>query len=158
MKNVHIQYHHHREFFWTGVALSVPFLFSPSGWVRVNPPWKVLQVKTSWERPSSKVVRTSLIILHRFLILQCLWAVFVWDLGCCSCRVRVCRCRGCCSLPVCVWVTCWSFLQGGRGARPRGAGSRHAARVVQPLPDHHHASGRIPGDRCRPVLYIYTLI
>jgi len=51
-------------FFLTGVALSVPFMFSPSGWVRVNPPWKGLEVKTSWERPSTKLVRTSLSILH----------------------------------------------------------------------------------------------
>jgi len=31
--------------------------------------------------------------------------------GCCSCHLRVCRCRGCCSLYVCVCVcvcvTCW---------------------------------------------------
>jgi len=35
-------------------------------------------------------------------VVKCLWGVFVWGLGCCSCRV--CVCRGCCSLSVCVCV------------------------------------------------------
>jgi len=47
-------------------------------------------------------------IVDRFpsSVVKCLWGLFVWGLGCCSCRVCVCvcRCRGCCSLSVCVCV------------------------------------------------------
>ena len=42
---------------------------------------------------------------------NCLWEVFVWGFGVLfSSCVCVCRCRGCCSLSVCMCVTCWSFF------------------------------------------------
>jgi len=56
-------------------------------------------------------------------VVKCLWEVFVWGLGCCFCRVRVCRCRGCCSLSVCVG--------GGGGPTPQAA-TRVAASTPPP--------------------------
>ena len=40
------------------------------------------------------------------------WRCSFGVVGCCSCRVRVCRCRGCCSLSVCV-CDLLIFLQEG---------------------------------------------
>jgi len=45
-------------------------------------------------------------------VVKCLREVFIWGFGVLflSC-VCVCRCRGCCSLSVCMWMTCWSFYK-----------------------------------------------
>jgi len=51
-----------------------------------------------------------------------LWEVFIWGFGVLflSCRVRVCRCRGCCSLSVCVCVCdLLNCLQALLGLSPR---------------------------------------
>jgi len=62
----------------------------------INCPFLVLwEVARTVVAPSSRVVK-------------CLWEVFVWGCGLfvlvvCVCR---CRCRGCCSLSVCVCMTC----------------------------------------------------
>jgi len=50
-----------------------------------------------WHAPSSRHLRALLSVCGR-----CSFG----GLGCCPCRVRVCRCRGCGSLSVCVCMTC----------------------------------------------------
>jgi len=69
--------------------------------VRVNPTANTTEGNSRASRESGSLCSHSL----RALLSVCGRCSF-GGLGCYSCRVRVCRCRGCCSLSVCVCVTC----------------------------------------------------